>query len=93
MSEGVEPTNNIAERAVRHGVLCRKTSYGTHSENGSRFIERILSVHATLRQQQRNVLHFVHDACRAALSGTAAPSLLPALADNVSPLRPARVAA
>ena len=91
--DGVEPTNNIAERAVRHGVLCRKTSYGTHSEDGSRFIERILSVHATLRQQQRNVLHFVHDACRAALLGTPAPSLLPALTDNVRPSRPAQVAA
>lgn len=76
--EGVQPTNNIAERAVRHGVLCRKTSYGTHSEEGSRFVERILSVHATLRQQQRNVLHFVHDACRALLLNTPAPSLLPA---------------
>lgn len=89
----VEPTNNNAERAVRHGVLCRKTSYGTHSEEGSRFIERILSVHATLRQQQRNVLHFVHDACRAALLGAPVPSLLPALADNVTPSRPAQVAA
>ncbi len=91
--EGVEPTNNVAERAVRHGVLCRKTSYGTHSEEGSRFIERILSVHATLRQQQRNVLHFVHDACRAALHSTHAPSLLPPLADNVTPSRRAQVAA
>lgn len=74
--EGVEPTNNGAERAVRHGVLCRKISYGTHSEEGSRFIERILSVHATLRQQRRNVVDFVTDACQAALVGTQAPSLL-----------------
>lgn len=81
--EGVQPTNNIAERAVRHGVLCRKTSYGTHSEEGSRFVERIMSVHATLRQQQRNVLHFVHDACRAVLLNTPAPSLLPAPRDYV----------
>jgi transposase len=74
--EGVEPTNNTAERAVRHGVLCRKTSQGTHSEEGSRFIERILTVHATLRQQRRNVCDFVRDACQAALHGTQAPSLL-----------------
>lgn len=74
-------------------MLCRKTSYGTHSEDGSRFVERILSVHATLRQQQRNVLQFVHDACRAVLLGTPAPSLLPALADNVRASRPAQVAA
>ena len=91
--DGVEPTNNIAERAVRHGVLCRKTSYGTHSEDGSPFIERILSVHATLRQQERNALHVVHEACRAALLGTPAPSLLPAVADNVRPSRPAQVVA
>ena len=90
---GVEPTNNGAERAVRHGVLCRKTSYGTHSVEGSRFIERILSVHATLRQQQRNVLHFVDDACRAALTGSAAPSLLPALPLDIRHSQPARVAA
>jgi transposase len=75
--EGVEPTNNIAERTIRHPVLFRKMSHGTHSEEGSRFIERILSVHATLRQQQRNVLDFVRDACRASLLGITPPSLLP----------------
>ena len=91
--EGVEPTNNTAERAVRHGVLCRKTSYGTHSEEGSRFVERILSVHATLRQQRRNVLHFVHDACRAALDGTPPPSLLPVLVGNVTSSQLAKLAA
>lgn len=79
---GVEPTNNFAERTVRHGVIYRKTSYGTHSVEGSRFIERMLSVHATLRQQQRNVLDFVHQACRAALDSTTAPSLLPALVEE-----------
>ncbi len=91
--EGVEPTNNTAERAVRHGVLCRKTTYGTHSEEGSRFIERILSVHATLRQQKRNVLHFVQDACRAVLDGTPSPSLLPVLVDSAKTSRPAQLAA
>ncbi len=75
--EGVEPTNNIAEQRVRHGVLMRKISYGTHSESGSRFIERILTAHATLRSQHRSVLVFVRDACRARLSGAAPPSLLP----------------
>jgi transposase len=77
--EGVEPTNNAAERAIRHGVLWRKTSHGTHSEEGSRFTERILTVHATLRQQRRSVLDFIHDACRAVLDVTPPPSLLPAL--------------
>lgn len=74
--EGVEPTNNAAEQRVRHGVLWRKTSHGTHSETGSRFVERILTVHASLRQQNRNVLEFVRDACRAKLGLCSAPSLL-----------------
>jgi len=50
---GVEPTNNCSERAIRHGVLWRKVSLGTHSEHGSRFVERILTTVATLRQQER----------------------------------------
>ena len=75
--EGVEPTNNRAEQKVRHGVILRKISGGTNSEAGSRFIERILTVHATLRQQQRSILDFLRDACQAALLGKPAPSLLP----------------
>jgi transposase len=75
--EGVEPTNNRAEQAVRHGVILRKISGGTNSEAGSRFIERILTVHATLRQQQRPILEFLCTACQAALLGKPAPSLLP----------------
>ncbi len=75
--EGIEPTNNIAEQRVRHGVLMRKISYGTHSESGSRFIERILTVHATLRSQHRSILTFMRDACRARLNGAPPPSLLP----------------
>lgn len=53
---GVEPTNNLAERAIRPAVLWRKGSFGTDSESGSRFVERILTVVTTLRLQQRNVL-------------------------------------
>jgi transposase len=75
--EGVEPTNNAAERAVRHGVLMRKVSQGTKSVAGSDFVARILTVHATLRQQGRNVLSFVRAACEAQLHGTTPPSLLP----------------
>lgn len=76
-NEGVEPTNNAAERAVRHPVIWRKACYGTHSEAGSRFVERILTTHATLRQQGRNVLEFIHAACVAKLQGITPPSLLP----------------
>lgn len=77
-TEGVEPTNNHVERQVRHGVLWRKTSFGTDSPNGSRFVERILTTVMTLRLQKRNALEYVTDACEAALHGRAAPSLLPA---------------
>jgi transposase len=75
--EGVEPTNNAGERRVRHGVMWRKTSFGTDSPNGSRFVERILTVVMTLRSQGRNVLDYVTTACEAALQGTMPPSLLP----------------
>jgi transposase len=75
--DGVEPTNNAAERTVRHGVLWRKTSGGTDSATGSRFVERILSVVATCRQQDRNVWDYLTDCHRAALAGHRAPSLLP----------------
>lgn len=75
--EGVEPTNNAAEQVVRHGVILRKLSHGTHSEAGSRFIERILTAHATLRRQQRNVLVFLRKACVARLHNRCPPSLLP----------------
>ena len=70
---GVEPTNNAAERAVRHAVCWRKTSFGTDSERGSRFVERILTVVATCRQQGRGVLDFLVQA----LNATTKPSLLP----------------
>jgi transposase len=78
--EGVEPTNNTAERAVRYSVLIRKISFGTHCQAGSRFIERILTVRASLRSQHRRVLDFLRDACLARLYTTTTPSLLPALA-------------
>lgn len=75
--QGIEPTNNYAERLVRHGVLWRKSSFGTDSEAGSRFVERILTTVATLRLQKRNVLDYVEHACRAALWGQRPASLLP----------------
>ena len=68
--EGIEPTNNAAERALRHAVLWRKASHGTDSETGSRFVEKILTVVATCRQQGRNVLECLTGCCRAALEGT-----------------------
>nr|WP_261361186.1 transposase [Gemmata massiliana] len=75
--EGVEPTNDAAERALRHAVCWRKTSYGTDSPSGSRFVERVLTVMASCRQQARDVLEFLTACCRAARDGTGAPSLHP----------------
>ena len=76
--EGVEPTNNTAERSIRPGVQRRKISFGTQSEAGSRFVESMMTVVATLKQQQRNVLAYLTAAHEAALRGEVAPSLLPA---------------
>ncbi len=75
--EGVEPTNNTAERSIRPGVQWRKGSFGTQSEGGSRFVESMMTVVATLKQQKRNVLEYLTAAHEAALRGEAAPSLLP----------------
>jgi len=75
--EGIEPTNNAAERAIRPAVLYRKGCFGTHSAEGSRFVERILTVTMTLRQQNRNVLDFLTQACVAVAHGHRPPSLLP----------------
>jgi transposase len=75
--EGVDPTNNLAERQLRPNVLWRKGSFGTQSEAGSRFAERIMTVVATLKQQDRNVLDYLTEACEAANWARRAPSLLP----------------
>jgi transposase len=86
---GVAPTNNAAERALRPGVLWRKGSFGTHSPEGSRFVEAMMTVVATLKQQHRHVLDYVTAACQAALHGEAAPSLLPTPAALEQSLGPA----
>jgi transposase len=75
--EGVEPTHNAAERAIRPGVLWRKGSFGTHSAQGSRFVEAMMTVVTTLQQQQRHGLEYLTAACAAALRDEPAPSLLP----------------
>jgi transposase len=74
---GLEPTNNSAERALRHPVIWRRSSHGTQSDLGSRFVERILTVVETCRQQQRPVFDFLRDALMAFRTGQPAPSLLP----------------
>jgi transposase len=75
----VEPTNNSAERPLRRAVLWRRRSFGTQSAAGSQFVERILTVVTTLRQQNRAVLEYLTAACAATIRGDKAPSLLPQL--------------
>jgi transposase len=76
--EGVEPTNNAAERALRPAVLWRKGSFGTHSEAGSRFVERMLTATTTCRQQGRPLLDLLVTAITAHRRGTPPPSLVTA---------------
>jgi transposase len=87
--EGVEPTNNAAERAIRPGVLWRKGSFGTHSPEGSRFVEAMMTIVATLKQQHCNVLDYLTAACQAALCDEPAPSLLSTPDQLHALLRPA----
>jgi transposase len=75
--EGVEPTNNGSERALRPAVLWRKGSFSSDSEAGSRFAERLLTVVATCRQQGRSLLDFLVATGEPALQGSPSPSLVP----------------
>jgi transposase len=74
--EGVEPTNNEAERALRHAVCWRKTSFGTDSATGSRFVERMLTTIESCRRQDRDLLGFLVEAVEAHRSGGKPPSLV-----------------
>jgi transposase len=74
--ENVEITNNGGERALRHAVIWRKLSFGTQSASGSRFVETMLTVIETCRQQERNTFAFVADAVHAHFAGRQAAPLL-----------------
>jgi len=75
--EGIEPTNNTAERTLRPAVIYRKLSFGTQSAKGSRYLERILTVSETCRLQNRNAYAYLIEAMRAQFRHEPAPSLLP----------------
>lgn len=77
LEEGVEPTNNLAERTIRPLVIWRKKSFGTQSPGGSRFLERIMTVASSCRLQGRNVLDFVEQSVQAYFTQQKPPSLLP----------------
>jgi transposase len=74
--EGVEPTNNVAERTLRSAVIWRKISFGNHSDAGCRFAERILTTVQTLRLQGRQVLAYLRDAVAAHRADQPAPQLV-----------------
>jgi transposase len=74
--EGVEPTNNHAERVQRRAVLWRRRSFGCHSADGCRFVERILTVVQTLRQQGRSVVDFLSETITAHRAGIPSPQLV-----------------
>jgi transposase len=75
--DGVEPTNNAAERALRHGVLWRKMSRGPKSVKGSEYLACIWSVVETCRQQGRSVWTFLTVCLASAAERRIMPSLLP----------------
>ena len=75
--EGIEPTNNFAEQGIRPAVMWRRVSFGTNSTGGSRYVERMLTAIATLRQQRRGVYEYLCDTVQASFEGRQPPSLLP----------------
>jgi transposase len=75
--EGVEPTNNVAERGLRSGVIWRRTTQGTRTESGSTFVQRIMTAHANCKRQGRSVLRFLAETLLAHREGLTPPSLLP----------------
>jgi transposase len=74
---GIDPTNNDAERAMRHPVILRKISGGTQSQRGNRWTERILSVTETCRRQRRSLRQYLLDAITANLHQQPIPTLVP----------------
>ena len=74
--DGVEPTNNAAERALRHGVLWRKQSHGPKSMAGSEYLSGIWSVVETCRQQGRGEWDYLTECIAAVAEGCAVPPLL-----------------
>lgn len=76
--DGVEPTNNHAERELRDFVLWRKRSFGSQSERGERFAERVMTAVRTTRKQGKDVLDFLTHSVIAHLTGAPAPRLIDA---------------
>jgi len=74
---GIEPTNNLAEQAIRFVVLDRHVTQGTRGETGQRWSERVWTVLATCAQQTRSAFSFLCDAVSAFFQGVNGPTLVP----------------
>jgi transposase len=74
---GIEPTNNLAEQAIRFVVIDRHITQGTRSEGGNRWSERIWTVIATCAMQGLSVYEFLHASVRGYWEGGPQPSLVP----------------
>lgn len=74
---GVEPTNNDAERTIRQYVIWRKTSFGTQTDRGNEFVERILTVIATRKRQGLKAYEYLVETMTAHLRGERVPTLMP----------------
>jgi len=75
--EGVEPTHNAAERALRPAALWRTGCFGADSDAGTTCVAKLLTASATCRQQQRHLLTYLTTAASAHREGNPAPSFLP----------------
>jgi transposase len=75
---GIEPTNNLAEQAIRFVVIDRHITQGTRSERGRQWCERIWTANATCAQQGRSVFEFLRHTVTAHFHDQPAPSILPA---------------
>jgi transposase len=76
-TDGIEPTNNLAEQLIRTIAIWRKTSFGTQSKSGSQYMERIMTVVANCKLQGRNILNYLTAAVKSHLKKSSFPSLLP----------------
>lgn len=75
--EGVEPTNNLAERTIRTHVIWNKTSFGTQSKSGTLYMERVLTAVGSCKLQRKNVLDYISQAVLSYYNGEQYPSLIP----------------
>ena len=75
-AEAVEPTNNHSEQQIRHCIIDRRITQGTRGDAGMRYHERMWTIIATCKKQQRSVFSFLHESIVAKRTGTATPSLI-----------------